>query len=93
MGPLIPLFWTSGDVSPGFQSQGGYPRLHALSPACNEFPRFTSGAIPADLSANQVTLTAKISSVQGETLKRYLFGNRKKLSENFFLVDNTNESN
>ena len=27
MGPLIPLFWTSDDVSPGFQSQG------ALSPA------------------------------------------------------------
>ena len=23
MGPLIPMFWTSGDVSPGFQSQGG----------------------------------------------------------------------
>ena len=22
-GPLIPLFWTSGDVFPGFQSQGG----------------------------------------------------------------------
>ena len=23
VGPLIPLFWTSGDVCPGFQSQGG----------------------------------------------------------------------
>ena len=23
VGPLIPLFWTSDDVSPGFQSQGG----------------------------------------------------------------------
>ena len=23
MGPLITLFWTSDDVSPGFQSQGG----------------------------------------------------------------------
>ena len=23
MGPLIPLFWTSGDVCPGFQSHGG----------------------------------------------------------------------
>ena len=23
MGPLIPLFWTSGDVFPGFQSQSG----------------------------------------------------------------------
>ena len=25
VGPLIPLFWTSGDVSSGFQSQGGQP--------------------------------------------------------------------
>ena len=23
MGPLTPLFWTSGDVCPGFQSQSG----------------------------------------------------------------------
>ena len=23
VGPLIPLFWTSGDFNPGFQSQGG----------------------------------------------------------------------
>ena len=32
-GPLIPLFWTSGDICPGFQSQGGFPRLRAYSPA------------------------------------------------------------
>ena len=24
MGPLIPLFWTSGDISSGFQSQSGF---------------------------------------------------------------------
>ena len=30
--PLIPLFWTSGDICPGFQSQGGFPHLHALLP-------------------------------------------------------------
>ena len=44
MGPLIPLFWTSGDVCPGFQSQGG-------SPACFltwVILRFTSGATPTD---------------------------------------------
>ena len=41
MGPLIPLFWTSGDVCPGFQSQGGFPRLRASSPVCNGFLRFT----------------------------------------------------
>ena len=48
-GPLIPLFWASGDVSSGFQSQVGFPHLCAWSPVCNRFPRFTSGAAPADL--------------------------------------------
>ena len=47
VGPLIPLFWTSGDVCPGFQNQGGFPRLRASLPAHNGFLRFTSGAIPA----------------------------------------------
>ena len=53
MGSLTPLFWTSasGDVCPGFQSQGGFPRLRASSSACNRFFRFTSGATPADLLA------------------------------------------
>ena len=46
-GPLIPLFWTSGDVCPGFQSQGGFPHLHASSPVHNRFLRFTSDATPA----------------------------------------------
>ena len=37
MGPLISLFWTSGDVCPGLQSQAGplacvLPRLHAMDP-------------------------------------------------------------
>ena len=44
LGPLIPLLWTSGDVCPGFQSQGG-------SLACFltcVFLRCTSGATPAD---------------------------------------------
>ena len=48
MWPLIPLFWTSGDVCPGFQSQGGFPQLCASSPAHNIFLRFTSGVTPAD---------------------------------------------
>ena len=47
VGPLVPLFWTSGDVCPGFQSQGGFPRLHASLPAHNRFLRFTSGVTPA----------------------------------------------
>ena len=28
LGPLIPLFWTSGDISSGFKSQSGQPYLH-----------------------------------------------------------------
>ena len=44
MGPLIPLFWTSGDVYPGFQSQGG---SLACFLAC-VILKFTSGVIPAD---------------------------------------------
>ena len=48
MGPLVPLFWTSGDVCPGFQSQGGFPCLDASLPVHNRFLRFTSGVTPAD---------------------------------------------
>ena len=44
MGPLIPLFWTSGDVCPGFHSQGG---SLAWILAC-VILRFTSGVTPAD---------------------------------------------
>ena len=28
VGPLIPLFWTSGDVSSWFQSQSGFCLIH-----------------------------------------------------------------
>ena len=47
MGPLIPLFWTSGDVCPRFQSQGGFLHLRASLPVHKGFLRFTSGATPA----------------------------------------------
>ena len=30
MGPLMPLFWTSGDVSSGFQDQSGQPYSHLV---------------------------------------------------------------
>ena len=46
---LILLLWTSGDICPGFQSQGGFYHLCALSPVCNGFLRFTSGVTPAVL--------------------------------------------
>ena len=41
VGQLIPLFWTSGDICPGFQSQSGSPHLRVPSPACNGILRFT----------------------------------------------------
>ena len=40
------LFWTSSDICPGFQSQDGFPSLHASLSVCN---RFNSGVTPADL--------------------------------------------
>ena len=51
VGPLITLFWTAGDVCPGFQSQGGFPCLCALLPVRNRFFRFTSCVTLADLFA------------------------------------------
>ena len=50
MGPLIPLFWTSGDVWPGFQSQGG-------SLVCFLTCVITFGATPAD--SIEVSMAAK----------------------------------
>ena len=55
MEPLIPLFWTSWDIYPGFQSQNKFPHVRALSSTHNRFLRFTSGATPADhLAASMV---------------------------------------
>ena len=45
----MPLFWSSGEICPGFQSQGGSPHLHALSLVYNGILRFTSGVTPTDL--------------------------------------------
>ena len=58
VGPLIPLFWTSGDVCPRVSKPGWIPRLLAVSPVCNGFLRFTSGATPTDL------LTASMVAVR-----------------------------
>ena len=49
--PLVPLFWISGDVSSGFQSQSGLHYSHCGG-KCNVCSlRFTSGATLADLLA------------------------------------------
>ena len=51
LGPLVPLFWISGDVSSGFQSQSGFCLIcYFCGGECNvHSPRFTSGATLADL--------------------------------------------
>ena len=45
-GPLIPVFWTSGDVCPGFQGHRASSHLLASSPACNGFLRCIYGVTP-----------------------------------------------
>ena len=47
-GPLVPLFWISGDVSSGFQSQSGLPYSHCGGKRNVHSPRSTSGATLAD---------------------------------------------
>ena len=49
LGPLVPLFWISGDVSFGFQSQSGLPYSHCGGECNVHSPRSTSGATLADL--------------------------------------------
>ena len=51
LGPLIPLFWISGDVSSGFQSQSGLPYSHCGCKYNVHSPRSTSSATLADLLA------------------------------------------
>ena len=53
LGPLVPLFWISGDVSSGFQSQSGLPYSHSGGERNVRSPRSTSGATLADLSCSQ----------------------------------------
>ena len=56
LGPLVPLFWISGDVSSGFQSQSGFCLIRYFCRGeCNiHSPRFTSGATLANLLAASV---------------------------------------
>ena len=45
LGPLVPLFWISGDVSSGFQSQSGFCLIRIAEGECNVHSlRSTSGA-------------------------------------------------
>ena len=56
LGPLVPLFWISGDVSSGFQSQSGLPYTCCGGKRNVRFLRSTSGATLADLLAASMQL-------------------------------------
>ena len=53
LGPLVPLFWISGDISSGFQSQSGFCLIFFFFFAeanCNvHSPTSTSSATPTNL--------------------------------------------
>ena len=54
LGPLVPLFWISSNVSSGFQSQSGLPYSHCGG-KCNVCSlRSTSGATHANLLATSL---------------------------------------
>ena len=50
LGSLVPLFWISGDISSGFQSQSGLPYLHC-GDVGNVHCLRSSGTTCADLLA------------------------------------------
>ena len=57
LGPVVPLFWISADVSSGFKTRVDSALFTFCKGKCNvHFPRCTSGATPAEL------MTACISS-------------------------------
>ena len=69
LGPLVPLFWISSDISSALQSQSGSCLIHFCGGACNVHSlRFTSGATPANLlmaSTKLITLLMFVSADVG----------------------------
>ena len=56
LGPLVALFWISGDVSSGFQSQSGFCLICFCEGECNVHSlRSTSRATPADFLTASIT--------------------------------------
>ena len=60
MGPLISLFWTSGDVCPGFQSQGGLTCMLSCLRAIPQIHLWCDTCQPLDgQHGSRATLTRK----------------------------------
>ena len=82
-GPLVPLFWISGDVSSGFQSQSGFCLIrYFCGGECNvHSPRFTSGATLADLltaGAQPVTSPHACARIQSY-VRQYIYNPQCKM--------------
>ena len=59
---------------PGFQCQGGSPRLHASSPVCNGTLRFISGATPADILVPSMAALCRIFTAHNGCGKVMFYG-------------------
>ena len=60
MGPMMHLFWTSGDISSGFQSQSGQPYSFGRGVCVTCSLRFTSGVTSANFLV--VSMVAELIS-------------------------------
>ena len=65
VGPLIPLFWTSGDICPGFQSQGGLICMLSCLRAIPQIHIWCDTCWPLDgQHGSQATLTHILAAVR-----------------------------
>ena len=65
VGPLIPLFWTSGDVCPGFQSQGGLACMLSCLRAIPQIHLWCNTCQPLDgQHGSRATLTHVLAAVR-----------------------------
>ena len=65
VGPLIPLFWTSGDVCPGFQSQGGLDCMLSCLSAIPQIHLWCDTCRPLDIQhGSRATLTNILAAVR-----------------------------
>ena len=65
VGPLTPLFWTSSDVWPGFQNQGGSHHLHATESSDSPLVQHLLVLLAASMAAKPFSLTYLWTSIGG----------------------------
>ena len=67
MGSLIPMFWTSGDISSGFQSHNGQPYSH-LAETCGVTP---TDLLMASMAAGRFPNMPNLRNFKGYVNKWY----------------------